>query len=196
MGPAALPQLTCETTGSYWSLGTLVASVNVHCRSLGGKLSPPQQQEAGAAWAAPTQHPGHLSHHTRPQLVSRCFHISHSTSLGLGPSRATGLFLQGVPSRSSHLLFALVWALGTCQPRLPHHPGCPSGTSTPLLLPCAPTAPPPQLPEDWSGEGLGSSAPKAPDCPTSRSCGSCPHISGCLRPNNMVLSCDPALLKV
>lgn len=30
----------------------------------------------------------------------------------------------------------------------------------------------------------------------SHSCGSCTHTSGCLRPNNMVLSCDPALLKV
>lgn len=130
--------------------------MNVHCRCLGQKLSPPHQLGTGAVWAVPTQHPGHLRHQDQPQPVSWCFHINHSTSPGLGPSRAARLLLQGVPSLSSHVCFASVWALGTCQSQPHLYTGRPYGTSASLLLLCTLEALSPHLLEDCPGEGLGS----------------------------------------
>lgn len=175
--------------GSYRSLGTLVASVNVHCRSLGGKLSPPQQLGAGAAWAVPTQHPSYLSHQAQPQLVSWCLHITRAWAKQSH---------RAVPARcsSSQLPPALCFGVGTGGLPAPATP--PPSTSTGQL--CSRSEP--WQPHCHSSQGIalekawGAFAPKVPDCPAGLSCGSCPHISGCLRPNNMVLTCDPALLKV
>lgn len=102
--------------------------------------------------------------------------------------------LKAVPTRCSfsQLPPALCLAVGLASPS--------SSTQDIPWAPLLHSSAPRQLPCP-SNQGIAlerawARAPKAPACPASRSLGNCPHISGGFRPNNMVLSCEPALLKL